>query len=72
MRPEWNLELSVGNMDQVEELLDIIEAHKMMGVTGASVWSPSSNAECSRSNNATNLDSSTQALKIRLVCAQRN
>jgi hypothetical protein len=24
-------------MDQVEELLDIIEAHKMTGVTGASV-----------------------------------
>jgi hypothetical protein len=37
VRPEWNLELSRGNMDQVEELLDLIEAHKMMGVTGASV-----------------------------------
>jgi hypothetical protein len=37
VRPEWNLELSGGNMDQVEELLDLIEAHKMMGVTGASV-----------------------------------
>jgi hypothetical protein len=37
VRPEWNLELSRGDMDQVEELLDIIEAQKMMGVTGASV-----------------------------------
>jgi hypothetical protein len=37
VRPEWNIELSRGDMDQVEELLDIIEAHKMMGVTGASV-----------------------------------
>jgi hypothetical protein len=34
---EWNLKLSRGDMDQIEELLDIIEAHKMMGVTGASV-----------------------------------
>jgi hypothetical protein len=37
VRPEWNLELSRGDMDQVNELLDIIEAHKMTGVTGASV-----------------------------------
>jgi hypothetical protein len=37
VRPEWDLELSGGNMDQVEELLDLIEAHKMTGVTGASV-----------------------------------
>jgi hypothetical protein len=37
VRPEWNLEPSGGNMDQVEELLDLIEAHKMMGVTSASV-----------------------------------
>jgi hypothetical protein len=37
VRPEWNLELSRGDKDQVEELLDIIEAQKMMGVTGASV-----------------------------------
>jgi hypothetical protein len=37
VRPEWNIELSRGDMDQVEELLDIIEANKLMGVTGASV-----------------------------------
>jgi hypothetical protein len=37
VRPEWNLELSRGDMDQVEELLDVIEALKMMGVTGESV-----------------------------------
>jgi hypothetical protein len=37
VRPEWNIELSRGDMDQVEELLDTIEAHKLMGVTGASV-----------------------------------
>jgi hypothetical protein len=37
MRPEWNLEPSGGDMDQVRELLDIIEAQKMKGVTGASV-----------------------------------
>jgi hypothetical protein len=37
VRPEWNIELSRGDMDQVEELLDTIVAHKLMGVTGASV-----------------------------------
>jgi hypothetical protein len=37
VRPEWNIELPRGDMDQVEELLDIIAAHKEMGVTGASV-----------------------------------
>jgi hypothetical protein len=37
VRPEWNLELSRGDMDQVEELLDIIEAQKMLGVTSASI-----------------------------------
>jgi hypothetical protein len=37
VRPEWNIELSRGDMDQVEELLETIEAHKLMGVTGASV-----------------------------------
>jgi hypothetical protein len=37
VRPEWNIELSRGGMDQVEELLDTIAAHKLMGVTGASV-----------------------------------
>jgi hypothetical protein len=36
MRPEWNIELSRGDMD----LLDTIEAHKLMGVTGASVMIP--------------------------------
>jgi hypothetical protein len=37
VRPEWNIELFRGDMDQVEELLDTIAAHKLMGVTGASV-----------------------------------
>jgi hypothetical protein len=37
VRPEWNIELPRGDMDQVEELLDTIAAHKLMGVTGASV-----------------------------------
>jgi hypothetical protein len=37
VRPEWNIELSRGDMDQVEELLDTIAAHKLMGVTSASV-----------------------------------
>jgi hypothetical protein len=37
VRPEWNLEFSEADMDQVEELLTIIEAQKMMGVTEASV-----------------------------------
>jgi hypothetical protein len=37
VRPEWNIELSRGDMDQVKELLYTIEAHKLMGVTGASV-----------------------------------
>jgi hypothetical protein len=37
VRPEWNIELSTGDMDQVEEFLDTIEAHKLMGVTGTSV-----------------------------------
>jgi hypothetical protein len=37
VRTEWNIELSREDMDQVEELLEIIEANKLMGVTGASV-----------------------------------
>jgi hypothetical protein len=37
LRPEWNTELSKGDMDQVDELLAIIAAHKEIGVTGASV-----------------------------------
>jgi hypothetical protein len=37
VRLEWNIELSRGDMDQVEELLDTIAVHKLMGVTGASV-----------------------------------
>jgi hypothetical protein len=37
VRPEWNLELTRGDLDQVKELLEVIEALKMMGVTGASV-----------------------------------
>jgi hypothetical protein len=37
MRPEWNTELFKGDMDQVDELLAIIAAHKEIGVTGASV-----------------------------------
>jgi hypothetical protein len=37
VRPEWNIELPRGDMDQVEELLDTIVAHKLMGVTSASV-----------------------------------
>jgi hypothetical protein len=37
VRGEWNLEPSGGEMDQVRELLDVIEAQKKKGVTGASV-----------------------------------
>jgi hypothetical protein len=37
VRPEWNTKLSKGVMDQVDELLAIIAAHKEIGVTGASV-----------------------------------
>jgi hypothetical protein len=37
MRLQWNTELSKGDMDQVNELLAIIAAHKEIGVTGASV-----------------------------------
>jgi hypothetical protein len=37
VRPEWNTELSRGDMNQVDELLAIIAAHKEIGVTGASV-----------------------------------
>jgi hypothetical protein len=37
VRLEWNLEPSGREMDQVKELLDIIEAQKKKGVTGASV-----------------------------------
>jgi hypothetical protein len=37
IRPEWNTELSRGDLDQVDELLSIIAAHKEIGVTGASV-----------------------------------
>jgi hypothetical protein len=37
VRPEWNTELPKGDLDQVDELLAIIAAHKEIGVTGASV-----------------------------------
>jgi hypothetical protein len=37
VRPEWNTELSRANLDQVDELLAIIAAHKEIGVIGASV-----------------------------------
>jgi hypothetical protein len=37
VRPEWNTELSKGDMDQVDELLAIIAAHKEIGVTNASI-----------------------------------
>jgi hypothetical protein len=37
VRPEWNAELSRGDLDQVDELLAIIAAHKEIGVTKASV-----------------------------------
>jgi hypothetical protein len=37
IRPEWNTELSRGDLDQVDELLAIIAAHKEIGVTRAYV-----------------------------------
>jgi hypothetical protein len=37
VRPEWNIKLSRGEMDQVKELLDTIAAYKEIGVTGASM-----------------------------------
>jgi hypothetical protein len=37
MRPEWNTEVFRGDLDQVDELLAIIAAHKEIGVTGACV-----------------------------------
>jgi hypothetical protein len=37
LRPEWNIKLPRGDMDQVDELLDTIAADKEMGVTGASL-----------------------------------
>jgi hypothetical protein len=37
VRPEWNTELPRVDLDQVDELLAIIAAHKEIGVTGASV-----------------------------------
>jgi hypothetical protein len=37
VRPEWNTELSRADLDQVDELLAIIAAHKEIGVIGASV-----------------------------------
>jgi hypothetical protein len=36
-RPEWTLEPAEAEMDQVNELLELITAHKEMGVTRASV-----------------------------------
>jgi hypothetical protein len=36
-QPEWNIEPSKGDMDQVDELLALIAAHKEMGVTCVSV-----------------------------------
>jgi hypothetical protein len=36
VRPEWNTELPRGDLDQVDELLAIIVAHREIGVTRAS------------------------------------
>lgn len=36
-RTEWKKKLSASEMSQVKELLDLIEAHKLTGMTGASV-----------------------------------
>ena len=37
LRPEWTQEPAEAEMDQVQELLELITAHKEAGVTGASV-----------------------------------
>jgi hypothetical protein len=37
LRLEWNTEPSKGGMDQVNELLALIAAHKEIEVTGASI-----------------------------------
>jgi hypothetical protein len=72
VRPEWNLELSRGDKDQVEELLDIIEAQKMMGVTGASVMFSFFKRRVPPIQQRHRLGFETQALLILLACAQRN
>jgi hypothetical protein len=69
VRAEWNLEPSGGEMDQVKELLDVIEAQKMKGVTGASVMFAFYNAASNPSSSAIAWDSSTQAPLILLACA---
>jgi hypothetical protein len=71
VRGEWNLEPSGGEMDQVKELLDVIEAQEKKGVTGASVMSHFTNAVSNPSSSAIAWDSSTQAPLILLTCAQR-
>jgi hypothetical protein len=52
-------------MDQVEELLHTIAAHKLMGVTGAFVMFSFFKRRASQFSNATYLDSSTRALTVR-------
>jgi hypothetical protein len=52
VRPEWNTELSRGDMDQVDEFLAIIAAHKEIGVTGASVMFSFFKRRISQSNSA--------------------
>jgi hypothetical protein len=36
-QPEWNPSLPASEMDQVNELLELIQALKLIGVTGASL-----------------------------------
>jgi hypothetical protein len=36
-QPEWNKNRPASEMEQVNELLELIQALKLMGVTGASV-----------------------------------
>jgi hypothetical protein len=59
-------------MDQVEELLDIIEAHKMTGVNGASVMFSFFKRRVQPIQLRHKLGFEYAGLKILLACAQRN
>jgi hypothetical protein len=59
-------------MDQVNELLDTIAAHKEMGVTGTSVMFSFFKRRVQPIQQRHTLGFSTWALKIYLACAQRS
>jgi hypothetical protein len=71
-QPEWNQNPLASEMEQVNEPLDVIQALKLMGVTGASVMYSFLSAEFSLCKRGVNLVSIISDMKIPPGCLYRN